>query len=61
MSPAATKAEVTAARNKLVKRYHPDKLSGVDDLGPEFEQLATQKRMEINAAYEVALAAIGNR
>ena len=54
----ASKAQVVAARNNLVRQYHPDRIKGVEGLGPEFEKLANDKLVEINAAYEEAISSI---
>ncbi|MBW2601939.1 MAG: DnaJ domain-containing protein [Deltaproteobacteria bacterium] len=45
---ASTK-EVKAAHKKLVAQYHPDK---VQHLGPEFQQLAQEKFITIQKAYD---------
>ncbi len=45
---ASTK-EVKAAYKKLVVQYHPDK---VQHLGPEFQQLAHEKFVTIQKAYD---------
>jgi DnaJ like chaperone protein len=45
----AADTEVKAAYRKLVKQYHPDKVS---HLGKEFRELAEKKFKEINQAYE---------
>lgn len=42
--------EIKAAYKKKIKEYHPDRLSG---LGSEFQQLAHQKSLEINSAYNL--------
>jgi uncharacterized membrane protein YkvA (DUF1232 family) len=50
LSPGASKKEVEQAYKKLVAQYHPDK---VDHLGQEFQELAHEKMLEIQEAYEV--------
>lgn len=41
--------EIKAAYKNKIKEYHPDKVSS---LGVELKQLAAQKTLEINSAYE---------
>lgn len=54
----ASRVQVVAARNTLVRQYHPDRIKGVEGLGPEFEKLANDKLVEINAAYEEAISSL---
>lgn len=42
--------EIKAAYKKKIKEYHPDRLAG---LGSELQQLAHQKSLEINSAYNL--------
>ena len=57
----ASREEITAARNKLVREYHPDRLKSVEGLSADFDRLANEKLAEINAAYREALEALGRR
>jgi hypothetical protein len=57
----ASPEEIRAARNRLVRQYHPDRLESVEGLSPDFEALANQKLVEINAAYEEAKIHIASR
>ena len=45
----ASKEEINAAYRRMVKMYHPDRVSG---LAPEYAEIAERKMKEINAAYE---------
>ena len=47
--PNASKDEIHSAYRRLVHQYHPDKVS---HLGAEFQELARQKFVEIQNAYE---------
>jgi len=49
VKPGADKEEVVKAYRRAVSKYHPDK---VEHLGGEFKQLAHQKLLEIQQAYE---------
>lgn len=49
----ATMAEVKMAYRELMKKYHPDRVAG---LATEFQELANQKSVQINQAYEFAIA-----
>jgi DnaJ-domain-containing protein 1 len=48
VSPDASKEEIVAAYRRMVRMYHPDKVSG---LAPEYAEIAERKMKEINAAY----------
>lgn len=50
VSPQATPHEIKAAYKRAVARYHPDKVA---HLGKEFQELAHQKLLAIQQAYEV--------
>ncbi len=50
VSPDASWPEILAAYRKLAAQYHPD---NVAHLPKEFQELAHQKMVEINAAYEM--------
>lgn len=49
VSPGASKQEIQAAYRKAAQQYHPDKVA---HLGPELQELAREKFVEIQAAYE---------
>ena len=49
IEPGASKEEIHEAYRRLVQQYHPDKVS---HLGAEFQELAQQKFVEIQWAYE---------
>lgn len=49
VSRNATKEEIKAAYRRAVARYHPDKVA---HLGKEFQELAHQKLLAIQRAYE---------
>lgn len=49
VKPSASKAEIEKAYKKLAAQYHPDK---VTHLGKEFQELAHEKMVEIQRAYE---------
>lgn len=51
VSEQASPEEITAAYKRLIRLYHPDKVS---NLGPEIQAVATEKAKAINAAYEYA-------
>ena len=50
ISPGATPEEIRAAYRHAVARYHPDKVA---HLGKEFQELAHQKLLAIQQAYEI--------
>ena len=49
LGPNASKNEIQAAYKQAIKKYHPDKLS---HLGEEFSDLANEKFLEIQKAYD---------
>jgi len=49
ISPGASKQEIQAAYRKIVQQYHPDKVA---HLGPELQDLAKEKFVEIQNAYD---------
>lgn len=51
VSEQASMAEIKKAYRKLVKEYHPDKLSS-GSVPPEYIEFANQKIRDINEAYE---------
>ena len=44
----ATREEIAQAYRSQLKRYHPDRVA---DLGPELQQVAHQKTVELQRAY----------
>lgn len=50
LSPGASRQEIHEAYRRLVHQYHPDKVS---HLGEEFQELARQRFIEIQEAYEI--------
>ena len=56
VSADADRDAVRSAYRGLVRKYHPDR---VDHLGPEFRELAQEKFVEIQKAYERICAAQG--
>jgi len=48
----ASKAEIKTAYKRLIARYHPDK---VQHLGKEFQELAHQKFVAIQKAYDTLM------
>jgi len=54
VSPDATREEIETRYRELMKQYHPDR---VTHLGKEFQELAHEKAVEIQGAYQ---ALIGN-
>ena len=49
IKPGASKKEIHNAYKQAIKKYHPDKLS---HLGKEFSNLANEKFLEIQRAYD---------
>ncbi|HVN87489.1 MAG TPA: DnaJ domain-containing protein [Candidatus Binatia bacterium] len=49
VEPGAAPGEIAHAYRDQMKRYHPDRVA---DLGEELQQLAHQKAVEIQRAYE---------
>ncbi len=49
LKPDASREEIQAAYRELVQKYHPDKVS---HLGEEFQEMAQQKFVEIQNAYD---------
>jgi hypothetical protein len=49
LSPGASSQEIHEAYRRLAHQYHPDKVS---HLGEEFQELARQRFLEIQEAYE---------
>lgn len=49
VKPGASREEIQAAYRELVQKYHPDKVS---HLGEEFQEMAQQKFVEIQNAYD---------
>lgn len=52
IKPGAQPEEIRAAYRRIVQAYHPDKVS---HLGPELQELAKQKFIEIQDAYETLM------
>jgi hypothetical protein len=50
LSPGASKQEIHDAYRRLAHKYHPDKVS---HLGEDFQELARQRFLEIQQAYEM--------
>lgn len=50
LSPKASKQEIHDAYRRLAHQYHPDKVS---HLGQEFQELARQRFLEIQEAYDI--------
>jgi len=53
ISPNASKQEIQTAYKEAIKKYHPDKLS---HLGEEFSNLANEKFLEIQKAYDILMS-----
>lgn len=49
LKPGAGQKEIQAAYREAVQKYHPDKVS---HLGEEFQELAQQKFIEVQEAYD---------
>ncbi|MCW5891060.1 MAG: J domain-containing protein [bacterium] len=45
----ASRDEITRAHREQMKRYHPDRVA---DLGPELQQLAHEKTVALQRAYD---------
>jgi hypothetical protein len=54
IGPNASKKEIQTAYKDAIKKYHPDKLS---HLGEEFSNLANEKFLEIQTAYDTLMKA----
>ncbi|MCD4722060.1 MAG: DnaJ domain-containing protein [Desulfobacula sp.] len=54
IGPNASKKEIQTAYKEAIKKYHPDKLS---HLGEEFSDLANEKFLEIQNAYDTLMKA----
>ena len=52
LKPGARPEEIRAAYRQVAQAYHPDKVS---HLGPELQELAKQKFIEIQEAYETLM------
>ncbi len=52
VSPNASKQEIQSAYKQAIKKYHPDKLS---HLGEEFSNLANEKFLAIQKAYDLLM------
>ncbi len=52
VKPGARPEEIRSAYRRVVQEYHPDKVS---HLGPELQELAKQKFIEIQEAYETLM------
>lgn len=52
ISPDASKKEIQNAYKQAIKKYHPDKLS---HLGKDFSNLANEKFLEIQKAYDTLM------
>ena len=52
ISPDASKKEIQNAYRQAIKKYHPDKLS---HLGKDFSNLANEKFLEIQKAYDTLM------
>ena len=49
LTPDATQEQISKQYRKLVKQYHPDRVA---HLGAEFQELAHDKMLELQEAYE---------
>lgn len=54
IGPNASKKEIQTAYKEAIKKYHPDKLS---HLGEDFSDLANEKFLEIQTAYDALMKA----
>ncbi len=52
ISPDASKKDIQNAYKQAIKKYHPDKLS---HLGKDFSNLANEKFLEIQKAYDTLM------
>jgi hypothetical protein len=52
ISPRASRKEIQTAYKDAIKKYHPDKLS---HLGEEFSNLANEKFLEVQEAYDTLM------
>jgi hypothetical protein len=57
ITPDASKKEIQNAYRQAIKKYHPDKLS---HLGKDFSNLANEKFLEIQKAYDTLMAEYTN-
>ncbi len=55
ISQGASKKQIQAAYKEAIKKYHPDKLS---HLGEEFSNLANEKFLEIQDAYDTLIKSL---
>jgi DnaJ like chaperone protein len=49
VAPGASRDEITRAYREQLKRYHPDRVA---DLGPELQQVAHRKTVELQRAFD---------
>lgn len=49
VKPGASREEITRAHREQLKRYHPDRVA---DLGPELRNLAHEKTVAVQRAYD---------
>jgi DnaJ-domain-containing protein 1 len=49
VAPGASHDEITRAYREQLKRYHPDRVA---DLGPELQQVAHRKTIELQRAFD---------
>ncbi|MBF0412409.1 MAG: DnaJ domain-containing protein [Desulfamplus sp.] len=55
LSPGASKEEIQSAYRNAVKQYHPDRVA---NLGPELQEIANKKFIEIKDAYNTLIKQI---